>query len=193
MIKDSGFSSAPFWITETGWDTELFSEEEQGNRYLEFLQEMEKRNYPDKIFFYQIIDDSTPGIRPWGIIKSNFVEKPAYTIYSDFISGMYPRIENSEPEQLSKKCYMEESVAMSNIGNKKKFIDDLRQIKGFLNKFPISEQFVNLYYNSVPILKQIAANFPEFRKYSLNTAIIINYIFRSRQHRVIDLIADLKP
>jgi len=193
VIKDSGFSSAPFWITETGWDTELFSEEEQGNRYLEFLQEMEKRNYPDKIFFYQIIDDATPGIRPWGIIKSNFTEKPAYSIYADFIAGIYPRTEDSEPEQLSKKCYMEESVAMSNIRNKNVFIKNLRQIRRVLNRFPISEQFVTLYYNSVPILKQIAVNFPEFRKYSLNTAIVINYLFKANHYTIIDLVADLKP
>lgn len=193
VIEDSGFSSAPFWITETGWDTELFSEDEQETRYLEFLQKMEKKSYPNKIFFYQIIDDATPGIRPWGIIKSNFTEKPAYSVYSDFISGLYPPAEDSEPDQLSKKCYMEESVAMSNMRNKKKFIGNLRQIRGFFNKFPQTKQFVTLYYNYGSILKVIAHNFPEFRRYSLKTAIIINYLFPTSHQKIIDLIASLKP
>ncbi len=193
IIDESGFSSVPFWITETGWDTELFSEEEQGDRYLEFLQEMEKRNYPDKIFFYQIIDDATPGIRPWGILKSDFSKKPAYDIYTDYISGLYPAGDDAEPEELSKKCYMEESVSRSGLKNKARVLANLRKARDFVRIFPFMDNLISLYYSSGSVLKKIAVNIPAFRKHSLEAAAIIDYIFESRSLEISRFIAGLKP
>jgi len=193
IIYDSGFSSVPFWITETGWDTELFSEEEQGNRYLEFLQEMKKRNYPDKIFFYKIMDDATPEIRPWGILKSDFTEKPAYGIYTDYISGLYPAGDDSEPEEFSKKCYMEESVSRSGLKNKARVLANLRKARDFVRIFPFMDNLISLYYSSGSVLKKIAVNIPAFRKHSLEAAAIIDYIFEIRSFEISRFIAGLKP
>lgn len=193
VVDESGFSSAPFWITETGWDTELFSEVEQANRYLEFLREMEKREYPDKIFFYQIIDDPTPGIRPWGILKSDFKKKPAYHVYRNFISGFYPPEENSEPEEFSKKCYMEESVSRSPLKNKSRVLSNLRKARNILQIFPVMSRFISWYYNSGSLLKKIAAEIPLFQKYSLDVATIIDYLFEMRPIQISSFIAALKP
>jgi len=193
IIDESGFSSAPFWITETGWDTELFPEEEQGNRYLEFLQKMKKRSYPDKIFFYQIIDDATPGIRPWGILKSDFTEKPAYSIYTDYISGLYPSDENAEPEEFSKKCYMEESVSQSKLKNKTRVLANLRKARDLVRIFPFMDNLISLYYSSDSALKNIALNFPVFRKYSLNAATIIDCLFETRSRETSGFVAGMTP
>jgi len=177
VVDDAGFSSAPFWITETGWDTELFTEAEQGDRYLKFLREMRERSFPDKIFFYQIIDDATPGIRPWGIVKSNFKEKPAYSIYRDFIAGRYPPVEDTEPEQLSKKCYMEDSVAKSGMADKRGFLGRLRYIRDRIRDIPMLKELVPLYYRWDPVLKQIAGMVPGFRKSSITAAVFLGSIF----------------
>ncbi len=193
VIEDSGFASSPFWITETGWDTELFSEEEQGNRYLEFLKEMRLRDYPDKIFFYQILDDSTPGVRPWGIVKSDFTEKPAYGIYRDFISGLYPEDPETNSEELSKKCYMEESIARSSLKNKSRVLTNLRKARDILNNIPVMSRLISWYYNSGPVLKKIADEIPLFRRFSLDTATMIDYIFEIRHKQLSSFIAVLKP
>ncbi len=193
VIDESGFSSAPFWLTETGWDTELFTEEVQGERYLEFLQEMKIRKYPDKIFFYQIIDDITPEIRPWGILRSDVSEKPAYGIYRDFISGMYPPIEDTGERELSKKCYMEESISRSGIKDKTRLLANLRKFRDLIRIFPLTEKFVTLYYNSNPLLKRIAEQIPLFRKISVVTATIIDHLIESNPFQNSSYIADLKP
>jgi len=193
VIDESGLSFAPFWITETGWDTELFSEQEQGNRYLEFLQEMELRDFPDKIFFYQIIDDATAGIRPWGILKSNFAKKPAYTIYSDYIAGLYPPPENSVPEEFSKKCYMEESIAISLIKDKGGVLASLRKARTLIQTLPVFDEVITWYYKSSPLLKKFAKHIPLFRQYSIDTAIVVNYIMETGSPGFIKLIAGNIP
>ncbi len=93
VLQEEGVSDKPFWITETGWDTDEVGENIQSDYYLEFLQRRENRPYINKIFFYQIIDDSVPGNPKFGIIANNYLAKKAFNTYKKFIAGLYPPID----------------------------------------------------------------------------------------------------
>jgi hypothetical protein len=148
IIEDAGHGSKPFWITETGWHTSRFSEEVQGERYLEFLQLMRQKGFPHKIFFYEIIDDVNVGVDPFGILRSNRSEKPAFRIYADFIAGAYPPLEDGDVPGDSKKCYAEESVAsLGDAPRQKTVLQALRMARGeVLSTLPQGLELVRAYY-----------------------------------------------
>lgn len=151
IIEESGHGSKPFWITETGWNTAEFSEGVQSERYIEFLAERKQKLYPHKIFFYEIIDDPTPGIDPWGILRSDRSEKPAYASYKDFIAGLIDGGGNNgggDGSDPKKKCYATE---VSNAGNQgrdqKQTLDNLRELRDTLNRiFPATRALTHFYY-----------------------------------------------
>jgi hypothetical protein len=93
VLQEEGVDNKPFWITETGWDTDEVGENVQSDYYLEFLQRRENRTYINKIFFYQIIDDVVPENPKFGIISDNYIAKKAYDTYKKFIAGLYPPID----------------------------------------------------------------------------------------------------
>ncbi|MCP5105515.1 MAG: cellulase family glycosylhydrolase [bacterium] len=151
VIEDAGQGSKPFWITEIGWHTNEVSEEEQGNKYLAMLSKRKEKSYPGKLFFYEIIDDPAPGIHPWGILRSNLGEKPAYTIYKDFIDGKYDDSENGGGDDGgdSKQCFAQKSK--EDDSNKKEgkaqALANLRNFRDYLKAhFPASGMLIELYY-----------------------------------------------
>lgn len=149
IIEESGYGSMPFWITETGWNTREFSESVQSDRYLEMLQERQEKSYPDKIFFYEIIDDPTPGIDPWGILRSDLSEKPAYTVYKDFIDGKYSNggNGNGDDDNKKKKCFAEK-VTGRDAGGRSGVLSNLRDFRdGLKNLSPAAQKLVQLYYD----------------------------------------------
>jgi len=109
LVKEVGQTDKPFWITETGWETDTFSEQTQADRYLEMLQTMKTRMFPNRIFFYEIIDDPAPAIPAWGILRSDLGEKMAYTVYRDFIAGEYGDPEEDPEEE--NDCWAEEMLS----------------------------------------------------------------------------------
>ncbi|MCK5222213.1 MAG: hypothetical protein KAR14_11585, partial [Candidatus Aminicenantes bacterium] len=114
-------------------------------------------------------------------------------IYTDYISGLYPAGDDAEPEELSKKCYMEESVSRSGLKNKARVLANLRKARDFVRIFPFMDNLISLYYSSGSVLKKIAVNIPAFRKHSLEAAAIIDYIFEIRSFEISRFIAGLKP
>jgi len=104
IVRETGNQYKPFWITETGWETWSISEQQQADYYLEMLQTRDEKRYPDKIFFYEIIDGSIAGIPPWGILKKTLEEKPAYKTYRDYISG------DSTDSDTDSSCFIEELI-----------------------------------------------------------------------------------
>jgi hypothetical protein len=110
IIEESGHGNKPFWITETGWHTRKFSETMQANRYLDMLHTRARKNYPQKVFFYQIIDDVRGIDDPFGILRSNMEAKPAYQAYKDYIAGLYPDPGNPDEGKTNKKCYIEQTA-----------------------------------------------------------------------------------
>lgn len=92
------FRLKPFWCTETGWPTssggenrrDIVSEQEQARLYVDLLKQIHKHNWIDKVFFYELRDDSTYGVAKWGILKSDLSEKPAYHAYRNHIVNHLP-------------------------------------------------------------------------------------------------------
>jgi hypothetical protein len=110
IIEESGQGGKPFWITETGWNTSHFSEPMQASRYLDMLHNRARRNYPEKVFFYEIIDDPRASTGPFGILRSNLSAKPAYDTYRDYIAGLLPDPGNPDEGKTNKKCYVEQTA-----------------------------------------------------------------------------------
>ena len=147
IIQESGQGNKPFWITETGWNTSKFSEPMQSLRYLDMLQTRARKDYPQKVFFYEIIDDSTPNVLPWGILRSNGETKPAYNVYRDYIAGLYPDPGNPDDGKKNKKCYAEQTITTTPVGGKIQFLQNLRNTRDYLCNYSASAQkAVNIYY-----------------------------------------------
>lgn len=149
IIRDTGHQSKQFWITETGWDTANFSEDVQAERYLQMLQERREKLYPHKIFFYEIIDDPAPGISPWGILRSDRSEKPAYVTYKDYIAGKLPGGNGGTTEEPAKKpCFAEQVGGAGNGGRSQvKNLNALRLARDEISRdYPAARALVQLYY-----------------------------------------------
>jgi hypothetical protein len=153
IIRDSGYESKPFWITETGWNTATFSEEVQADRYLAMLQKRREKGYPNKIFFYEIIDDPSPGIAPWGILRSDRGEKPAYGVYKDFIAGKYPDDggggdNGDHGNQDAKQCFSQHAAAAAPPAERSKILANLRVFRDTMRYFlPAAQELTRAYYN----------------------------------------------
>lgn len=150
VITDAGHGEKTFWLTETGWHTNEVSEDEQGNKYLEMLRKRKEKDYPQKIFFYEIIDDPTPGIQPWGILRSNLSEKPAYTVYKDFIAGKYDDSPGDGGNGEKKKCYARSNYPGDSRG-RRQASHTLSNLRGFRDHlkvvFPPSGKLIDIYYD----------------------------------------------
>jgi hypothetical protein len=146
IIEESGQSSKPFWITETGWDTGKFSETMQSLRYVDMLQIRARKDYPQKVFFYEIIDDPRSST-PFGILRSNGEAKPAYYAYRDYIAGLYPDPGNPDGTNTNKKCYAEQTMSPTPAGGKMQSLRQLRNMRDYLRGYSASaKKAVNIYY-----------------------------------------------
>lgn len=156
IIEEAGYGHLPFWVTETGWQTYLMAEEVQADRYLEFLQRMQLKSYPHKVFFYEIIDNPDTSVEPYGILSASMREKPAYRVYADFIAGLYPPLEG-EDEPESKKCYAEETVASR--GERvvqRETLNRLRVLRDRLLSSPRGASLVQNYYRHASEFARLA-------------------------------------
>jgi hypothetical protein len=147
IIEESGQGGKPFWITETGWNTGKFSELMQSLRYLDMLQTRARKDYPQKVFFYEIIDDPNSSKGPFGILRSNGDAKPAYDAYRDYIAGLYPDPGDTDEVINSKKCYAEQTVASTPAGDRGQSLQKLRGMRDYLCAYSASAQkAVQIYY-----------------------------------------------
>jgi hypothetical protein len=147
IIQESGQDGKPFWITETGWNTSKFSETMQSLRYLDMLQTRARKDYPQKIFFYEIADDPAQNVLPWGILRSNGEAKPAYNAYRDFIAGLYPDPGNPDEDTNTKKCYAEQAMASTPNSSNIQSLQKLRNTRDYLRSYSASAQkAVSVYY-----------------------------------------------
>ncbi len=147
VIESCGYGEKPFWLTETGWQTNVFSEATQGDLILECLQTRQKRNYPHKIFIYEAKDDSAKEAEKFGVIRSNYTLKPAYHIIKNFIAGVYEDDDVDDVIDKDHGCLTEkassgraENINILNIATLREFREDLRYSS------PLSEKLVKLYY-----------------------------------------------
>jgi len=148
IIEESGQANKPFWITETGWNTSRYSEIMQSNRYLDMLHARARKNYPHKVFFYEIIDDPNPAVLPWGILRRNLEPKPAYNTYKEYIAGLLPDPGNPDENKTNKKCYAEQTVNNGAPASSNPALEKLRQARNFLSGYsPSARKTVDIYYD----------------------------------------------
>ncbi|MFQ6081977.1 MAG: cellulase family glycosylhydrolase [Candidatus Aminicenantia bacterium] len=157
VLQEEGVDNKPFWITETGWNTDEIGEEIQSKYYLEFLQGMRSRVYINKIFFYEIIDDPRANVPHFGIIYSNYTPKKAYYTYKDFIAGKYPPEE--PPPSDDNQCPIitsleeEEKEEENKLGEKVNLLRSVRD--NILKKTIKGNQLIDFYYKYAPEVNSI--------------------------------------
>lgn len=73
-------SDRPVWLTEIGWDSNDITEKKQDQSYREFIKGMSNRQWIEKIFFYELMDDPnrTDNVRE-GLIDENLNHKQAFS------------------------------------------------------------------------------------------------------------------
>jgi hypothetical protein len=190
IIDESGHGNKPFWITETGWNTKDVSDAVQAERYLQMLQKRRQMDYPHKLFFYEIQDDESSSELPWGILRTNLAEKPAYGIYKDFIAGKYPidNDDNDSDHDDSKKCYLENMSREQSSAASEKTIDKLRDFRDQLKHFsPACQKVVQMYYRHnqevTTIINQDARLFTISREFFNALLLQINQITGIHSHQ----------
>jgi hypothetical protein len=167
VLQEEGVDNKPFWITETGWDTNVVGENVQSDYYLEFLQRRENRTYINKIFFYQIIDDSVPGNPKFGIITNNYLAKKAYNTYKGFIAGLYPPIDPI-PVDENNICPF---ISTKNSGtDSTEEIASVRHVRDSILKKTIKgNQLVKDYYKYAPEVNSIITMDPYARSLAFDS------------------------
>jgi hypothetical protein len=147
IIEESGQGDKPFWITETGWNTSKYSETMQSNRYQDMLYARAFKNYPQKVFFYEIIDDPKASSGPFGILRSNLEAKPAYNTYKDYIAGLLPDPGNPDEGKINKKCFAEVTVDSGAAGARNPALQNMYRARNFLRGYSASaSKSVDIYY-----------------------------------------------
>ncbi len=148
IIQESGQENKPFWITETGWNTSKYSEIMQSNRYLDMLHTRARKNYPQKVFFYAIIDDPNPAVLPWGILRRNLEHKPAYSTYKDYIAGLIPDPGDPDEGKINNKCYAEQTINNGAPAAQNPLLQKMRQTSDFLRGYSANaKKTVDMYYD----------------------------------------------
>lgn len=147
IIAESGQGGKPFWITETGWPTHKYSETTQANRFLDMLHARARKNYPEKVFFYELIDDARQGVDPFGILRSSLEPKPAYHTYRDYIAGLLPDPGAPDDEKVNKKCYAEQTAGNGAPAAENPTLLSLTRSRDLLRGHsPAASSAVDLYY-----------------------------------------------
>ena len=146
IVQESGQGDKPFWITETGWNTNKYSDITQSNRYLDMLHVRARKDYPQKVFFYEIIDDPKSA-DAFGILRSNLVPKPAYNTYKDYIAGLLPDPGNPDENKVNKKCYAEQALGEGAAAARSPALQGMYRTRDFLRGYSASaDETVDIYY-----------------------------------------------
>jgi hypothetical protein len=86
VLKSTGwYRLKPFWLTETGWESDSVSEGLQAGYLSGLLGDWfgVNRDWVDKVFFYELQDP--PGSSSFGVLRSDGSPKPAYGAFQSFI------------------------------------------------------------------------------------------------------------
>ncbi len=91
VLQEAGWFGRPFWLTETGMDSERCWQHDQAGFYTNLLRDWFRTDrdmsWMDRIFFYEIMD--APADPGWGILGffPGLEPKDAYFAYGDFIAA----------------------------------------------------------------------------------------------------------
>lgn len=91
VLQEAGWFGRPFWLTETGMNSERCGQHDQAGFYVNLLNDWfrtdRNMSWMDRIFFYEIMD--APADPGWGILGPwpGMAPKDAYFAYGDFIAA----------------------------------------------------------------------------------------------------------
>jgi len=92
VLKAADARAKPFWLTETGWQSDMVGEAAQAESYDGLLDQWiagtSARNWVRKIFFYELQDGSADF--SWGVLRVDGSAKPAYDAYRSFVAAHPP-------------------------------------------------------------------------------------------------------
>jgi hypothetical protein len=92
LLQDTGWWGRPFWLTETGVESDRYGEGGQAEYYDDLLRDWfgprPEARWMDRIFFYHMYDGPQPAPHSFGIIenRSDLERKDAYYAYQRFIA-----------------------------------------------------------------------------------------------------------
>ncbi len=88
VLRNTGWVG-PVWLTETGWASDQVGETAQAGYHSGLLSdwftEQPGREWIDKIFIYELIDDPNPNVPRWGLLRANGSAKSSYASVKGFI------------------------------------------------------------------------------------------------------------
>jgi len=88
VLESTGWQAKPFWLTETGWESNRVGESRQAGYYAGLLDDWLTgrggRDWVSKIFFYELKDGGDPAYS-WGILRPDGSAKPAFDAFQGFI------------------------------------------------------------------------------------------------------------
>jgi hypothetical protein len=92
VLQETGWWRRPFWLSETGVESERWGEGRQATFVGELLRQWFApdrgyRSWVDRLFFYEMNDGPSPSSYTFGLIRGSpgFTPKEAYLAYSGFI------------------------------------------------------------------------------------------------------------
>ncbi len=89
VLRNTGWLGRPVWLTETGWASDQVGESGQAAQLTGLLSdwftEQAGREWIDKIFIYELIDDPNTSVPRWGLLKSDGSHKIAFGAVKGFI------------------------------------------------------------------------------------------------------------
>jgi len=95
VLEETGWWGRPFWLSETGWQTDSVGLQGQANNYQRLLDDWmsgaANRDWVSKVMFYELGDISGPSLT-WGIVDDNRQPKPAYDVIQNFVGVPEPAV-----------------------------------------------------------------------------------------------------
>jgi len=91
VLDDGGWGDRPFWLTETGVQSNIYGQTGQATFYRNLLGlwfgVARSHDWIDRIFFYEMADPSNDPTLSWGILEAppGLEHKLAFDAYRDFI------------------------------------------------------------------------------------------------------------
>lgn len=93
VLDDGGWGDRPFWLTETGVQSNIYGQTGQATFYRNLLGLWfgiaRSHDWIDRIFFYEMADPSNDPTLSWGILEAppGLEHKLAFDAYRDFIEA----------------------------------------------------------------------------------------------------------
>ncbi len=94
VLEDAGWGDRPFWLTETGVESERWGESRQASFVANLLEvwfapTRGHRDWIDRVFFYELADAREPAEHSFGLLNGppDLEPKLAFDAYVDFIAA----------------------------------------------------------------------------------------------------------